>query len=426
MRISKLRIRNVLGVEELELSDLGALVAIHGKEGSGKSSILRAIALALGGKKSDPELLRHGAAEGEVWLLLEDGTEITRKVTAEGAGEAKVRGPRSGGERVLKGLTDLLSFNPVAFLAADARERVQRLLEALPAKLAEAELYGALPEGAARTLGVKKAPGPVDLLTIDRVRQGVYDLRRDANVERRRASETVHKLEASIPPAAESNGLAEKRRKLEAAVEGIEKALRKREADIRERYGPRVEELARRRAEEIEKLKDEGSAAIRLARQEADNDALELKQALAGLAEREKAAAAAEGARQVLESTREELVGLEERHGALDKALGEIDALKVKALEDLPFDGLEIRDGEIYVRDGHGEWVPWEKLNTAQQIRFAVRLAMLRTGELKAVLVDGLERMNPKFRERFLAEAEKAGTQLFVTWADDGGLEIEV
>jgi len=66
MRVSKPEIKNLLGIEQLEIAP-GSVTVISGKNASGKTSVLESIKAALGGGH-DGTLLRKGAKEGEIFL----------------------------------------------------------------------------------------------------------------------------------------------------------------------------------------------------------------------------------------------------------------------------------------------------------------------------------------------------------------------
>lgn len=63
MRIAKISIKNVLGIEELEIDSPGALTVIEARNGRGKSSTMEAIRAVVDGGH-DASLLRHGAEQG--------------------------------------------------------------------------------------------------------------------------------------------------------------------------------------------------------------------------------------------------------------------------------------------------------------------------------------------------------------------------
>jgi recombinational DNA repair ATPase RecF len=142
VRIVKIQIDNILGLEHLDIAP-GALTVVEGANGTGKTSVLEAIKAGLGGGR-DATLLRKGAKEGQVVLVLDDGTEITKRVKADGASTATVKHPTFGAiakpQSYLDKLADALSVNPIAFLAAPPAKRAAWLLEVLPSKVTDEDL----------------------------------------------------------------------------------------------------------------------------------------------------------------------------------------------------------------------------------------------------------------------------------------------
>ena len=90
-------------------------------------------------------------------------------------------------------------------------------------------------------------------------------------------------------------------------------------------------------------------------------------------------------------------------------------------MQRLPIPGAEVRDGEIYVND-----VPFDRINRAQQVQFALNLARLRAGELGLVLVDGLECLDAETYPAFEAAAATTGLQFLVNRVTSGPLKVEV
>ncbi|MFZ1429394.1 MAG: AAA family ATPase, partial [Geminicoccaceae bacterium] len=70
--LKSLAIRDIVLIERLELAFDGGLSVLTGETGAGKSIILDALGLALGGR-SDRSLVRGGADQGSVVALLEPG-----------------------------------------------------------------------------------------------------------------------------------------------------------------------------------------------------------------------------------------------------------------------------------------------------------------------------------------------------------------
>ncbi|MGL4458723.1 MAG: AAA family ATPase, partial [Plesiomonas shigelloides] len=132
MRIAHVKISNILGIAELEFTPEG-FNEISGPNGTGKTSVLEAIKAVLT-TGHDATLLRNGADKGEAILVLDDGTEISKTVTADRSSNSI----RREGKKVprpaeaIKALTDLYSANPIEFLRARKQDRVKVLLETMP------------------------------------------------------------------------------------------------------------------------------------------------------------------------------------------------------------------------------------------------------------------------------------------------------
>src|SRR5438270_7793157 len=75
MKLEKVQIESIGGIEYLEFPTSAALIEVTGDNGVGKSSVLNAIRCVVEGGH-DPALLRLGAKKGVVRLLLDDGTTI--------------------------------------------------------------------------------------------------------------------------------------------------------------------------------------------------------------------------------------------------------------------------------------------------------------------------------------------------------------
>src|SRR5215813_6363596 len=63
--LARLSIRDIVLIERLDIEFASGLSALTGETGAGKSILLDAFALALGGR-GDASLVRHGAEQGQV------------------------------------------------------------------------------------------------------------------------------------------------------------------------------------------------------------------------------------------------------------------------------------------------------------------------------------------------------------------------
>ena len=93
--LSELHIENLGVIEHLELVLGDGLTALTGETGAGKTMLVEAIELLVGGR-ADPAAVRHGATEARIdgRLVRSDGSEtvITRIVPASGRSRAYLDG----------------------------------------------------------------------------------------------------------------------------------------------------------------------------------------------------------------------------------------------------------------------------------------------------------------------------------------------
>lgn len=76
-------------------------------------------------------------------------------------------------------------------------------------------------------------------------------------------------------------------------------------------------------------------------------------------------------------------------------------------------------DGQILVNK-----IPFDRLNTAQQIQIAIEVAKLRAGELNIVCLDGLERFDSDTYNEFKEQIIKSGLQAIITKVSDEELKV--
>lgn len=417
MKVSRIQIRNILGIEELEIAP-GAITVLEGKNGVGKTSTIEAIRTVIEGGH-DATLVRSGAEAGEVVLVLEDETEIRKRITARGSSVTVKRpdvGEIKAPQTYIGKLTDVLSVNPVAFLTADPRRQAEYLLEALPLELDRDALSEAI-GSTVRVVDAECTGHPLDVLA--RIRQRAYNERTGVNRAAKEKRATVEQLSASLP--AESEGRAasvpELRDRLTAAQRDRDLRLQRLKEE-RDRDIAGIQERAR---QEIEAIKAKAEEAVENVRRGAENLlALVAEQAAPGLDQHaanlaeaeaaEKEAARHRNTRAVLDTLTAEAAELESQAADLTAALDRLDALKVSLLRKLPIKGVEVVDGVIE-KDG----VPFHRLNRAEQVKVAIGIARLRAGEIPLICVDGLECLDGKTFDLFCERARETDLQFVVT-----------
>lgn len=443
MKVTKIRISNVLGVESLELQP-GTLTEISGGNGAGKTSILEAIKAVMDGGH-DATLIRQGAESGEIVLVLDDGMEITKKIAPARStlSVADEVGKMSSPATRVKALVDALSVNPIEFLTASKKDRVSVLLESMPIEL-DQEKLDSIAGSFAKGLKSKSA---WDVL--EEIKKSIFNERAGQNrvVKEKRA--TASQLDESLPSLPEDaqnlDYLLEKLKRLDikvhAEISNVTDA-HKAEAQVfineaneqRQAFKQRIKKLE----DEINCIKDERSQILDEISQKitqiehkSELDVKDIQSKFESqksdirseiqLAKRNaEIMAESEKTKSIINSMNEEADAGQKVSEEYTQKLKDLESYKSELLASLPIPGLEVTDGEIFL-DG----IPFDRLNTAKQIWIAVEIAKLRAGKLGLICVDGAERLDEKSYAEFCDQAESSGLQLVVTRVSEGPLKVK-
>jgi len=443
MKIAKIRIRNILGIDDLEF-DAGRFTEISGANGTGKTSVLEAIKAVIKGGE-DATLMRRGAEKSEVVLVLDDGTEIKRRMTGKTTTTTVerdgVKASRPG--ETIKALTDALSVNPIDFLRSPAKTRVNVLLDSLPMTADVIRLSAIV------GYDVKVDSKLHALQQIEAVRKAVYDDRTGTNRAAKEKEATINQWAATLPDGEVKAPMATDNLVVRLAEIDVAK-----DAEL-DRIAAKLAGLRDERVARLETIRDDREAAIAALQAQID----QLRAAAMGAIEAENTAwteverkatqqrerklaefagqretvasqlAAIEAAqsqrarhaqtRETIRQMREEAEGLQRDATGQTAAIDKLDAYKSELLANLPIPGLEVRDGAILRNE-----IPFDRLNTAQQIEIAVEIAKLRAGKLAVACVDGIELLDADHYQTFRQQALESGLQLFVTRVSDGEFQV--
>lgn len=432
MKISHVKISNVLGIDELEFSP-GGFTTISGPNGTGKTSILSAIK-SVTGRGHDATLLRKGAEQGEVVLVLEDGVSLRERVTADKTTRDVLKDgkPLKKPGDTLQSLTDALSVNPVEFLRAPAKDRVKVLLETMPI---EVDL-----EHLSKISGINVAKSNAHpLALIDTVRKQVYDDRTGTNRAIKEKEATINQLTIGMPEA--PGGVDGDEDSLSAEVKladdtrateldrintkllGIQQSNADKKAQLRAETQLKIDALnaelqAKIAAEdaEFERIKGLAGKQREKALQLHADTTAPLNAALAVIRANRDAAAKREQTKKVIEQMGEDKEALEADAASQTKALDAIDAYKDELLASMPIPGLTVQDGEVYL-DG----IAFDRVNTAKQVEVAFQIAKLRAGDLAVCCLDGLELLDAEHLAELETQAEESDMQVFITRVSERG-----
>lgn len=356
MRIITLRAENVKRLRAVEITPQGDVVVIAGRNAQGKSSVLDAIWMALGGgpgAKETTHPIREGEKKASVELDLGD-IVVTRRWTPKGttlevaAGETGAKYPSP--QTLLDTLIGRLSFDPLAFANQGAKDQLATLLDVV-------EL-------------------PFDPAALDARRRAAFDARTEVNRD-------VRTLEANlsaivVPPGAPevSVSVADLRREYDQAVSvnrlRLDHDERKAAAEQRVLNAERELDEARVELEKLEAIdvppeQDEDGLRERLDNAETVNEAVRARQ------ERDRVQEQLDVARQRSEQLTEDLVAIDQ-----EKADG-------LAAANLPLEGLSFdEEGVLY------NGVPFAQASSAERLRVGIAIAMAVNPTIRVIrITDG-------------------------------------
>jgi hypothetical protein len=358
MKIVEFTASNVKRLRAVDITPAEHVQVIAGRNAQGKSSVLDAIWLALGGgaaSKATAKPVRDGQTHASVRLDL--GDLIVTRTWADGKTALKVEsaaGAKFGSpQKMLDDLVGRLSFDPLAFTHLTAREQVTALLDLVD-------------------LGI-------DLDELAARRQAAYDTRTEVGRTVKSLegqADGLGPVEASVPDVEVSlSGLLEEYRKAESlgqeirAVESNIVRATELVADRRAALAEAEERLANAEAAAVglPPVPDLAPISARIGNVEETNTAVRANQERTAVAARLTAARAA--------------------YAGLDRDITTMDREKsaALALAEFPIDGLGFTDDGVTYQG-----VPFTQASSAEQIRVSLAMAMALNPQLRVIrILDG-------------------------------------
>lgn len=399
VKISSLELENVKRVRALSLEPTAdGLTVIGGGNGQGKTSVLDAIAWALGGNRKRPDRpTRDGSATpAQLRVELSNGIVVERKGKN---GALTVTDPegRRAGQALLDSFVEELAIDLPRFMAMSDREKADELLgivgigeelerldreleRARAARLAKGQEKRAKSKVAEEADWYPEAPeGPVsaaDLLAEQQAAQAT-------NMENERLRAAAERAERDHERAVSE--LSEAERALAAATERAEAARRAASA---------ASEAARAAREMADACTDADTTDLDARIGEVDR----VNEMVRANRERARLQAEAEAA--------------EAEYRSLDEDCDELQRARVALLEgaDMPLDGLSVEDGKLMYNGA-----AWGEMSGSEQLRVATAIVRRVKPECGFVLVDKLEQMDPATLAEFGEWAQSQELQVIGT-----------
>lgn len=392
MKINTLELENVKRIKAVKLEPAASgLTIIGGDNNQGKTSVLDAIAWALGGNKYKPSIpTREGAlVPPYIHIELDNGIVVERAGKNSSLKVTDAQGNKSG-QTLLNEFISQLALDLPAFLKANDKEKADTLLQIIGVKdpLTELEneekrLYfqrteiGRIRDTKRKAVqNMEEYPGapkePISALDLIQEQQNILA----KNGENQRLRMQVSQMESE-----------------QAALAGQIDMLQRRLVELQERKGKLDKDLETGR-KTVEQLHDESTAEIEssLAHIESLNTQIRKNQ--------EKAAAAQEAetyAKQYENLTAQVEHVRQQKRDLLNGA-------------QLPLPGLSVEDGKLTYKD-----VPWDGMSGSDQLKVATAIVRKLNPKCGFVLMDKLEQMDLPTLQEFGKWLEQEGLQVIAT-----------
>ena len=398
VKINRLEIENVKRIKAVKISPTeNGLTIIGGNNNQGKTSVLDAIAWALGGEKYRPSRAqREGSAiPPNLHVVLSNGLVVERKGKNS---VLKVTDPggNKGGQQLLNEFVEQLALDLPRFMEASGKEKAQTLLKIIGIgdRLAELdkkerELYST--RTSVGQIAVKKEKfaeeqtfypdvprEPVSPSRLIREQQEILA----RNGENQRKREQVKKYQSSVHFFRQS-------------VDSMRKQLETEERKLKE-----AEENLRIAQMDAEDLQDESTAEL----EESIANIEEINRKVRANLDKEKAEDDAREFRKQYESLTAEISGIrKEREKLLDRA-------------ELPLPELSVEDGELVYRGQK-----WDNMSGSDRLKVSTAIVRKLNPKCGFVLLDKLEQMDTGTLKKFGEWLEEEGLQAIATRVSTGG-----
>lgn len=388
--INKLEIENVKRVKAVKLEPSATgLTIVGGNNNQGKTSVLDAIAWALGGNKYKPsQAQREGSTiPPSLKITLSNGLIVERSGKNS---TLKVIDPsgNKAGQNLLDSFVEELAINLPKFMEQTSKEKAKTLLQIIGVgpQLAELEMREKAKYDERHAIGViadqkekfaKEQPyypdAPKELVSISELIQQQQTIlaKNGENARKRQNLVSIQNQHASAA----------------AEVERLEQLL----ADAKAKESQLAQDLAIANTDAMDLL-DESTEEIdeinRKVRANLDKDKAE-----------------------------EDAKGYREQYKELDNVIADIRKQKTDLLTnaDLPLPGLSVDDGELLYLGQR-----WDNMSGSQQLQVATAIVRKLKPECGFVLIDKLEQMDQLTLQEFGSWLEQEGLQAIATRVSTG------
>lgn len=400
MKFTGAKVTNFQGIKELQATfekDKNIIV-VCGPNGSGKSSFLDAFEVSLGGSRAASKMpVRNGEAESSIEFETSDGLCIARTFYANGKKDKLVLKRKDGSSipkpaTFLANLVGAINFDPIEFVRLEPKKQAEM---------------------------VRQIAG-VDLGPIEASIQEAFDLRTEVGRDGKRASGHLESITFTPDLPGEESSVLELVSQ-ERSVSYKLTEIRQYEHEAEELSGS-IDDLREELARKEDRLKEVRAELEKFGpKSDYDDQLSEISEKMERLEEDN---------RKIRENkkhaeAKREVERLRESYQSLTDKIESLRAEKAEILSsaDLPVPGLTFNEEGVFL-----DSIPFDQVNTADQIRVSTSVAIRTRGELQSIFIRNASLLDEEGLEVIREMAEKEDLQVFleiVGKQDDAEIVIE-
>lgn len=398
VKITALEAENVKRIKAVALTPSPTgLTIVGGNNNQGKTSVLDALAWALGGEKFRPTAaVRDGAlAPPHLKVILSNGVVVERKGKNSSLTVTDPTGQRSG-QQLLNAFVEPLALDLPRFMQASDKDKADTLLNII---------------------------GVGDALTgLDREIKALYDRRTvigQIGTQKRHAAEELTEYpDAPSKPVSAIELIQQQQEILLHNADNQRKRMKLAQLEEQEKQlGRRVQELS----QELEMVEHQLTAvqqdvqdATKTVAQLQDESTAELEQSIRNVEEINRQVSA----NLAKSKAQDEAERYAQEYAALTEQIKAKRTARMELLNgaDLPLTGLGVEDGSLTYNGKH-----WQDMSGSDQLRVATAIVRRLNPDCGFVLLDKLEQMDLATLAEFGSWLQAEGLQAIATRVSTGG-----
>ncbi len=399
MKIIQFRAENVKRLRAVEITPSGDVIIVGGKNRAGKTSVLDAIMMALGGARTMCETpIRKGTKQAEIEIDL--GELVVKRVITKKGTTLKVTGKDgkalASPQAVLDKLSGTLTFDPLEFTRLSPKAQLDTLKSVAGLDFSEltakhdalftkrTEVNRDVVQAASLRDGTDHYEDAPDELVQVQELGAQLEKNRAINLAKREAIDKARVMASGVNTtrsrvaastlaiAVLEKTVADTRADLQDRIAQVEKEAEVRSASLHAAYNTAVGDVSKYEAEWKE-AKDAADSMI-------EADETEIVQQISAASEINHKVEANRRHEEAAACARE----LRKQSDQLSREIEAVDEAKVKALADakLPVKGLGLDEEQVLLSG-----LPFSQASSAEQLHASVAIAAAMNPELKIMLI---------------------------------------